>query len=198
MSDLQFTKFHNVKILSSVFLLQCLWILSNMKFSCAFMVESTSWILGLVINGFANKNNFWNSIFGWTSGFICCCCILCRLQVVSRWSKLFPIPPVLLDREEVEEWYQPEKKGRVEKKVVLVSSLFLTILATGEIIHSLNGYSLAHGGNWCVLSLLLRQGMSFSPTCPAEEGDWESGWVGVWQSVKVYPSKLSNFSFNIW
>lgn len=50
---------------------------------------------------------------------------------MSRWSKLFPIPPVLLDREEVEE---PERKGRVEKKVVLVSSLFLTILAAGEII----------------------------------------------------------------
>lgn len=47
--------------------------------------------------------------------------------------RLFPIPPVLLDREDVEEWYQPEKKGRVKKKVVLVSSLFLTAKATGEI-----------------------------------------------------------------
>lgn len=91
MSNLQFTKFLNVKIpLSSVFLLQCLWILSNVKFTCSFMLENTIWMLSLVINGFTNENNFWNSVFGWSSGFICWYCILCRLQVVSRWSKLFP------------------------------------------------------------------------------------------------------------
>lgn len=44
--------------------------------------------------------------------------------------------------------------------------------------YSLNWYPLAHGGSWCVLSLFLRQCMNFSPTCPVEEGDWESSWVG--------------------